>query len=165
MNNRYLGIDLPPENKNQLKAIDHIITDLKLIQKELYKQKDCRGKKLRYENRYFIFNEYCDCDTLHCDLCNLCHCNEFIFEYQNNSLTSENYWKIPFQERSKHYTLLKANPDFCLYCQGKLPIPPSFYHKPTESEIHWYKKIEDIYQINIKDDWQQIVKTTLASIR
>lgn len=165
MTDRSLGINLPPIKITPLVDIDYIITDLQLIQKELLKQRDNKGKKLHYENRYFIFNEYCDCDTLHCNLCNLCRCNDFIFEYQNKSFTSENYWQIPFRERSKHYTLLKAEPDFCLYCQGELPIPPSFYHKPTSSEIHWYKNIEDIYQINLQAEWHQIVKTTLASIR
>lgn len=142
--------------------------DLLLVKKELLHQikgtKTANTDQIKYENKYFTYNDYCNCDKPLCALCNQCTCPEYLSKFQENLLDITSYWSIPYQERCKSQALL-APVEYCQHCQGTTNPIPNFTHKKSGSEITWYKTPKTIDLLTLRSPWGPIIKEVLASIR
>ena len=141
--------------------------DLLLVKKELLHQrkgtKTAETDQIKYENNYFTYNDYCNCDTELCNLCNQCTCPEYHSAFQDQLLDITSYWSIPYLQRRKVQALLIPT-EYCLHCQGVSEPIPNFTHKESGSEITWYKTPESINLLILRSSWESILKEVLASI-
>jgi hypothetical protein len=165
-----MRLNLPPLQTHTIDPELALILkeDLNLVKKELLHQrkgtKTAITDRIKYENNYFTYNDYCNCDKPLCTLCNQCTCPEYRSEFREILLDITSYWSIPYLERSKSQALLTPT-EYCLHCQGTTNPIPNFTHKKSGSEITWYKTPESIELVILRSNWASIMKEVLASIR
>jgi len=165
-----MRLNLPPIQSHTIDPELALILkeDLNLVKKELLHQrkgtKTAKTDQIKYENNYFTYNDYCNCDKPLCKLCNQCTCPEYRSEFREILLDITSYWSIPYPERSKSQALLTPN-EYCQHCQGTANPIPNFTHKKSGTEITWYKTPESINLLILRSSWGSIIKEVLASIR
>ena len=118
-----------------------------------------------FENDVFMMHPFCWCEQDDCPWCWGCECPERAHRYfvADAEVTCDEFfdgggYRQP-GARSEPVAELT-----CAYCKGSKPNEPNFRHKPTGTEVSWYKYIGRSMEIELTWSWFDIFAECMASI-
>lgn len=123
-----------------------------------------------FENDVFTMHPFCWCDRDDCPWCLGCTCGDDAHRWYVRGVNE--YIEVDFEVWRQAY-----NPDDptarrdqsvpekqCDYCAGRARRSPNFLHKPSGSEVSWYKYIGRGMEVDLEVPWGNIVADCVASL-
>lgn len=96
-----------------------------------------------YENDTFMMHPFCWCDEASCPWCLACECSYTVSEDNKVTMIST-----------------------CINCRAgeDRHRAPNFLHKPTGSEVSWYKYIGRGMEVELNGEWKDIFVSCVKSV-
>ena len=113
-----------------------------------------------------MMHHYCWCEEEKCLLCNHCVCPDeaYIYTIDGEEIDWDTYIDLGINNRKKvHTKVIKEKK--CMRCQTNRESAPNFLHKPSGSQIHWYKYIGRGMEISLNENWDTIYNQCLNSLQ
>lgn len=119
-----------------------------------------------FENDTFQMHPYCWCESDACPWCWGCVCPEgaSVYEVRGTRVTFDE-WCAEYERTGNRDRTHRKDPDLvCDYCTGERVSAPNFWHKPTDSRVHWYKYIGRSMDVTVHGEWRTILADCVASL-
>lgn len=115
-----------------------------------------------FENDVFMMHPYCWCEQDDCPWCLVCTCPDDAWVYRVNGEVVD--WKHFLDADLTIRSSTRIPELICDYCEGKIERSPNFLHKPSGTNISWYKYIGRGMDINLFWDWVDIFNSCIKSL-
>lgn len=119
-----------------------------------------------FENDTFVMHPYCWCGRDDCPWCWGCTCppEADIYEVRGRPVGFRE-WTSGYRHVVEPVRSYRHNPELiCDYCRGERKIAANFLHKPSGTEVHWYKHIGRGMVIDLHGDWPDVMSDCIASL-
>lgn len=117
-----------------------------------------------FENDTFRLNRFCWCERPDCQFCLSCECGEDAARYflaDGNEVEEPAFYKAGGYSTGR---VEKVPERQCVNCREERKPSPLFLHKPSGSNVSWYKYIGRSMEINVRVPWQTVMSDCLASL-
>lgn len=104
------------------------------------------GYGAEFENETFMMHPFCWCESPTCPWCLACFC---VVEDRGERIAGMDRWVTTSE---------------CSNCTSRAKEAPNFLHKPSGSEVRWYKYIGRGMEVDLKTDWRSVLDDVVRSL-
>ncbi|MEH0110812.1 hypothetical protein V6N00_13960 [Tersicoccus sp. MR15.9] len=122
------------------------------------------GYGVEFENATFMMHPFCWCEQDDCPWCVRCTCPEDADLYRDlagEQISFEEWLGLDYRTRP----ILEDGPGpRCAYCTQVVSRAANFLHRPTGTQVRWYKYIGRDQEVELHGDWAEIMADVRASL-
>lgn len=122
------------------------------------------GYGAAFENDVFMMHPFCWCEGPDCPWCLSCVCGEDATRYflaDGSEVRADTFFDAGGYRTGKSVRVLENE---CRNHREGTEPAPNFLHKPTGTQVRWYKYIGRGMEVGLKADWRGIFDECVASV-
>lgn len=121
------------------------------------------------DNDVFMMHPFCWCERDDCEWCRGCECPEesWLYYVEGKQTTHRAFldaWDPNDPWRVERH-IDRVDELLCGYCDGSNPAAPNFLHKPSGTNVYWYKYIGRSMEVDIRGDWRTLLAECAEAIK
>ena len=117
-----------------------------------------------FENDIFMMHPFCWCEQDDCEWCMGCTCPDEAYSYTVKGVEVGHDEWLEAYDKGLSREIIRHEELFCDYCKGIIGRAPNFLHKPSGTNVTWYKYIGRGMEVELLWDWTDIFNQCLNSI-
>lgn len=122
------------------------------------------GYGAHFDNDVFMMHPFCWCEGFDCAWCVPCHCDDDAWRYflaDGSEVDGEAFYAAGGYRTGRAIDVPEKR---CRNCAEDRKAAPNFLHKPSGTSARWYKYIGRGMEIELREDWDAVMRQCLASI-